>query len=205
MVNMNLQRAVQSILEGGCIVYPTETLYALGADAFNPRATERINKIKSRPTEKPLPIIIGDWNQLSLVTTWQSEELFYLGQLFWPGPLSILVPGKTTLSNDVMDQKGWCSLRWTSHPLAQRLCLETRHPLVATSANLSGKKEASLSSELDQKVLSQIDQLITDGPEPKGGPPSTLIRICSPNTLQLIRPGVISKSELNKAGFEFID
>jgi len=196
-----LQRAVQCIRANGCLVYPTETVYGLGAKALSEAAAGRIARIKSRQAGKPFPVIIGSLEQLSAVTAWQDETFFSLARMFWPGPLSILVPARREISALAQDSEGWTSLRVSSHPIARRLCLESGLPLLATSANQSGCEPAARPEDLDPVVLEKVDCFVPGPPYPPGGLPSTVVRICGTAALSVLRRGALALSELEKAGF----
>ncbi len=194
-----MSEALETIRSGGLLVYPTETLYALGCDAFNRVAVRRVFEIKDRPTQKPLPLVVGGMEGLGRVTDKIPEALLALADRFWPGPLSILVRAKGELPPEVKDSRGYTSVRWTAHPLAARLCLEAGTALVATSANLSGKPAAAIPTAIDPALLAAVDCALLDEPYPAGGEPSTVIAIRG-NEILVLREGAIPASKLNEAG-----
>lgn len=197
-----LNKAASIIKDGGCILYPTETFYALGASVLDYKAIERIVHLKSRPKEKPFPIIIGDLAQLAMITKWEAKDLIGLPEHFWPGPLSILMPAKKDLVEGLKDQNNMISVRLTSHPLAQRLCLKTEVPIVATSANKSGYKPAADPQDIDEELLQQVDMFLEGFPYPSGEKPSTIVKILGFKELRLIRKGVISRANLLRRGYK---
>ena len=134
-----VDKVLEALNAGGVVVYPTETLYAIGCVAVDDRACRRVAAIKSRDVNKPLPLIIGWPEGLQAVTEEVSEELHELAGLFWPGPLSVLVRAKAELSPLVSDDKGYTSVRLSSHSVAAELSCLAGAPLVATSANMAGK------------------------------------------------------------------
>ncbi len=198
-----LQRALDTIRSGGCLIYPTETLYALGAGAFQPEAARRIMALKARAQGKPLPLIIGAKDQLSQITGWMSKTLDHLARSFWPGPLSILVPARRDLPAEVRDPRGLTSVRWTAHPLAARLCVLSGTPLIATSANVSGHPAAARPEELDRALTKEV-LVLADKPWPAGGRPSTVVRCLGTDLIEVLRHGAVSDEELLKAGFELV-
>lgn len=202
---MSEQEVVNIIKTGGVLVYPTETLFAIGADAMDERAANRVARIKGRPVSKPLPLIIGSIDQLELVTESVSPELLKLAGEFWPGPLSILVKARAELPSAVKDSRGYTSVRWTEHPRAAGLCLKSRTPLIATSANMSGKPGTGVAEELDEELTVMVEGVYTPEPGPKGGDPSTVIEILSDNRIKVYRDGVVSRAELVRAGFIIAD
>lgn len=200
-MNTELERAAQSLLLGEPVIYPTETLYALGANALNPQALLRLVTLKKRDTAKPLPVIIADLAQLRMLSAWDEPGLSHLIQAFWPGPLSILFPALPGLPQEIQDSKGFIAMRWTPHPTAQALARACNAPLVATSANLSGQKPASRPEELDQALVRAVPVVLRLPPLPAGGAPSTLIRMLSPNRLEVLREGAVPAAQLERAGW----
>jgi len=197
-----IDKAVQTLLTGGVIIYPTETLYALGCLYTRREALARITELKKRPRQKPLPLIIGDISQLGLVTSYESRELSLLAERFWPGPLSVLVPTLPGLPREIQDARGLTSIRVTPHPTARDLCLKAGGPLAATSANVGGKPAAEGPADLNDNLAWAVDMVIAGPPHPGGGPPSTVVKIEGPGELSIVRPGKITPEELKRAGFK---
>jgi len=193
--------ALMTLERGGTVVYPTETLYALGCSGFSEAGCAAVARIKNRPQTKPLPLIIGAVEQLRMVTDSPSEDVLHLARQFWPGPLSILVPATAGLARQVKDERGMTSVRVTPHPLAARLCLDAGAPLVATSANVSGLDPAGRFADLDPKLVEQAGEALGMGPEPAGGEPSTVVEPLGSGLLFVFRRGAVSDEKLNQAGF----
>lgn len=192
-----MQKALKAIKSGGVIVYPTETLYALGCDAFDRKAVHRVFEIKNRPVDKPLPLVVGGMDGLGLVTGEIPEALLILADRFWPGPLSILVKAKKTLPPEVQDSRGYTSVRWTAHPLAADLCNKAQTALVATSANLTGNPAVALPSDLDPALLDAVDFVLAAEPYPAGGEPSTVIAFRD-RRIEILREGAVPGSSLKQ-------
>lgn len=205
-----LDRAASLLKAGGCLVYPTETFYALGASVANQQALARINATKRRPQSKPLPVIIGDLTQLRLVAAddleqWPGFETARgLMKIFWPGPLSIIMPGRPELSAVIKDQAGLVSVRLTPHPQARELCRLAQSPLAATSANLSGQAPISRHQDLDPEVRRAVDMVLAGWPQPAGGLASTLVSPKGPGELVVLRPGALPVDRLVQAGFRLV-
>ena len=191
-----VQAAVDVIRNGGVLVYPTETLYAVGCDAFRPEAAARVAEIKGRPEHKPLPVVVGGLEALALLTDDLPPDLERLARRFWPGPLSILVRARRELPLGVRDAAGFVSVRWTAHPLAAELCRRAAPVLVATSANRSGHPAAAVPDELDPALLRGVDTALLERPWPAGGEPSTVIRNVAPGRVEILRHGAISAAAL---------
>ncbi|WP_027177316.1 L-threonylcarbamoyladenylate synthase [Maridesulfovibrio hydrothermalis] len=201
---MSEQEAVNIIKTGGVLVYPTETLFAIGADASDERAANRVARIKGRPVSKPLPLIIGSMEQLDLVTDFISSEILKLAKSFWPGPLSILIKARGELPSAVKDSRGYTSVRWTDHPLACALCIKSRTALIATSANMSGKQAVAKVEDLDNELTVMAEGVFDGCPGPKGGSPSTVVEPLCGGKVRVLRDGVISRKTLIRAGFAVV-
>jgi len=196
-----LQKLLKALSDGQTVVYPTETLYALGCDATSEAACQAVIDIKARPGSKPLPLIIGGVDMLCLVTNDRPAVLQDLASYFWPGPLSILVKALPELPAALSDEEGYTSVRWSGHPFASELSKRMRKPIVATSANISGKPPVAMPEDLDPELLEKVGGVYVDPPWPKGGKPSTVIRILGFNRLSVIREGAITVKMLCDKGF----
>jgi len=213
---MNTGQAVQVLQKGGVLVYPTETLYALGCLACNETACRRVAALKGRPESKPFPLVVADLDGLlALAASLPSElaeALPRLAHAFWPGPLSILVPTRPELPRLVRDEMGYSSIRISPHPTVQILCRTLADQggqssrvgsaaLIATSANKSGQPATARPEQLDPSLLAEVEAgggaNLLDPPWPGGGEPSTLIRITGPNRAKVLRQGAVSRENLS--------
>jgi len=205
-----LDQAVRAVAGGGCIVYPTETFYALGASVGSAQALERVNAIKGRPRSKPLPVIIGNMEQLPLVLAGDAGDwpgmacALELMERFWPGSLSIIVPARAGLPSQLLDARGSVSVRLTPHPQARELCLRAGTPLAATSANVSGDHAVSELDLLSPAVCMGADFVLKGNPGPAGGLASTVLRPCRGREAVLYRAGAVPVEELTRAGFVLV-
>lgn len=196
-----IQRAAASIQKGSCVIYPTETLYALGGSALDPACCSRVCRLKSRPRGKPLPVIVGRMEQISALTNWNTREFYKLCEKFWPGPLSVLVPAKEHLPLEIRDSTAMVCVRWTSSRVAGELCIQAQTPLIASSANWEGNKASVFSSDLNPELKEQVDYVLTDASECGGDLPSTIVKLLGDNKLELIRAGAVSVQLLEQAGY----
>lgn len=208
MNSLPLAAAARVLADGGCLVYPTETFFALGALATDAKALARIVAIKARPATKPLPLLVGAMTHMAAVV----PDGFFDGRLgadfedlagrFWPGPLSLVVPCRESLPGLVKDGQGRVSVRFTPHPTAAALCRLAGGAIVATSANVSGKPPAADAGELDPAVVAAADGLVTEGPRPGGGQASTVAGLLGGRRLVLYRQGAVAVARLRAAGYE---
>lgn len=196
-----LHDLIDAMDNGDVVIYPTETLYALGCDATNKAACEKLFAIKARPKAKPLPVIVGGVDMLSLVTAERPSGVEQLAKAFWPGPLSILVKALPSLPSVLSDDEGFTSVRWSGHPFAAELSRRMRLPIVATSANLSGKAPTAIPEDIDPVLLEQVGAAYLDPPWPKGGKASTVIRLLGSTRLEVLREGAVSVKMLCDKGF----
>ena len=184
--------ALQVLLSGGLVAFPTDTVYGVGAIAFDERAVESIYTAKARPVEKAIPVLIGDTGDLSRVAEEIPEAAARLIARYWPGPLTVLVPKKLVLPG-VISATSTVGVRVPDHEVARAL-LRTAGPMAVTSANLSGQPSPVTAQEVFEQLDGRI-ALILDGGKTPGGVPSTLVD-CTGAEIQILREGPISKEEL---------
>ena len=191
-----LPRALEILRNGGLVAFPTDTVYGLGALAFDGKAVESIYLAKDRPVEKAIPVLIWDASDLEKISADIPERTRALASRFWPGPLSLLVPKKPTLPESV-SATATVAVRVPDHAVAREL-LRAAGPMAVTSANLSGQASPSTAQEVLAQLNGRID-LILDGGTTPGGVPSTLVD-CSSNEIKILRAGPITLAELLSEG-----
>jgi L-threonylcarbamoyladenylate synthase len=207
VASLHLAKAGRMLLDGGCVIYPTETFFALGALATNAAALARIVAIKDRPATKPLPLLIGEPAQMAAVVPDDflrgplGMDFTELTRRFWPGSLSLVVPCRESLPGWVKDGLGRVAVRLTPHPTAAELCRLAGGPLVATSANQSGGLPTAVPETLDTAVIVAVDAVVTQGPPPAGGPASTVVGLLGRRRLIIYREGAIGIEALYSAGY----
>ena len=200
---MDIETAAAHIRSGGVVIYPTETLYALGCAADNAEACARVAALKGRPEAKPFPLIVADLGGLRellapLPPAWENDLALLAGR-FWPGPLSVLLPTRPGLPALVRDAFGLSSVRLSPHPLAKELCRRSGSALVATSANASGQQPTADPHQLDPALLAGVAGALLAEPWPAGGLPSTLVRLLGGRRLAVLRAGAVPVSALADA------
>jgi L-threonylcarbamoyladenylate synthase len=201
-MSIPLEREARALREGGLVVYPTETFYALGCLATLHGSVERVVMAKGRPDGKPLPLIIADWDMAERFLSLRGGALS-LARKFWPGPLSIIVETAPDVSPLAKDGHGRSAVRMSPHPLATRLCAEAGGPLVSSSANLSGRPPACRPEDLDLELLRNSGALVLDAqPWPAGGLPSTLVELVDEQRVRIVRAGAVPVGEIVVCGFE---
>jgi len=198
-----LDAAAAALLGGGVVLYPTETLYALGCAAHREEACARIAALKGRSEAKPFPLLLADLDGLLSIADEVPDDLLLLAERFWPGPLSVLVRTKDYLPPYVRDADGFSSLRLTPHPTARELCRRAGPALVATSANRSGLPATADPQQLDPALLAGIAAALLCPPLPGGGAPSTLLRLLGRGRATVLRAGAVPPQALAQV-FELV-
>ena len=188
----SIQQALEILNSGGLVAFPTDTVYGVGALAFNGTAVESIYAAKDRPVEQAIPILIADGSDLEKVGTNIPESAHKLASRFWPGPLTVLVPKMPTLPDSVSATET-VGVRIPDHNVARAL-LRVAGPMAVTSANISGQPSPSTAEEVFAQLGGRIP-LIIDGGKTPGGVPSTLVD-CTGGELKLLREGPISLEEI---------
>lgn len=198
------ESAARELLRGGLVIYPTETFYALGCLATLHPSAERIFEVKGRPGDKPLPLIIADWDMAGNYLRLSDVEM-ELARAFWPGPLSIVTEVDPSVSPLARDRSGRSAVRMSPHPVAAGLCLAAGAPLVSSSANLSGRAAVSRPGDLDPELLRRSGALVLDDmPWPAGGLPSTLVEVAAGRSVRVLRSGALPASALAGKGFDVL-
>lgn len=194
MKGNNIPRAAEFIRNGGLVAFPTETVYGLGADAFNPQAVARIFEVKQRPSFDPLIVHIADFEQVyTLFSPPVSDWVEKLANAFWPGPLTIVHRKSPDVPDIVTSGLNTVAVRMPSHPIARRLIAMAGTPVAAPSANRFGQ----LSPTQPRHVLKQLtgfDYLLLNGYE-MVGIESTVVSV-EGNGCRLLRPGAITLQQL---------
>lgn len=135
----SVQKAAQHILDGGILLYPTETYYAIGCALENEAAIKNIFKIKKRPASKTLPIIAANWKQVKQSVLISLEQENFLKKI-WPAPLTVILQAQEYIPIGLKDTEGLTAIRITPYPLTSRLIQLCKSPLAGSSANFSGDK-----------------------------------------------------------------
>jgi len=188
----SIEHALELLRSGGLVAFPTDTVYGVGALAFDGLAVESIYTAKDRPAEKAIPVLIGDLDDLAKVSLDVPEIALRLAVRFWPGPLTLVVPKHPDLP-EIVSAAPTVGVRVPDHPVARAL-LRAAGPMAVTSANLSGQPSPSTAQEVFAQLGGRI-ALILDGGKTPGGLPSTVVN-CAGAEPQILREGPISGEEI---------
>jgi L-threonylcarbamoyladenylate synthase len=191
----SLAHALDILSGGGLVVFPTDTVYGLGAMAFDANAVSKIYMAKGRGQEKAIPILVSDVDQIHRVSSGVSDYAVTLGKKFWPGPLTIVVPRHPTIP-DVVSPLSTVGVRIPNLNVAREL-LRLTGPLAVTSANISGQTSPSTAKGVYAQLTGRIP-LILDGGVTPGGIPSTVVD-CTGEAPEILREGPISLEEIMAA------
>jgi L-threonylcarbamoyladenylate synthase len=189
-----IRRALEVLQEGGLVAFPTDTVYGVGALAFDGRAVEAIYIAKDRPIEKAIPVLIADAADMEKVGMNIPAVAYQLAARFWPGPLTCLIPKQPTLP-EAVSATATIGVRVPDHDVA-RFLLRAAGPMAVTSANISGQASPSTAEEVSAQLSGRI-ALIIDGGKTPGGVPSTLVD-CTQDELKIIREGPITIEEITR-------
>ena len=192
-----LRIAIETIKNGGLVVFPTETVYGLGADAFNVEAVSKIFKVKNRPMDNPLIIHISNFSQLEdLVDVDFKKRKFldFISHRLWPGPVTLVTKKSEKVSYKVTGGLDTVATRYPAHPVANLLIELSNTPIAAPSANLSGKPSPTDAKHVINDLNGLVDIIIDSG-RSIFGIESTIIDI-STEVPRLLRPGPISIERL---------
>ncbi len=187
--------AAAAIARGQLVVLPTDTVYGVAADAFDPVAVSALLAAKGRGREAPPPVLVAGPDVLPALTTGVGEEVDALTERFWPGGLTVICWAQPSLSWDLGDTGGTVAVRVPDHPLAVQL-LRATGPLAVSSANLTGQPPGATAAETREQLGDAVQVYLEDGPA-AGGTPSSIVDATG-DTLVLRRAGAVSLWELRK-------
>lgn len=191
-----IKEAAEVIKKGGSVAFPTETVYGLGADALNTEAIRKVFKAKGRPSDNPLIVHIATIADLELIAKRPSKTSLALINTFWPGPLTIILKRKKIVPDIVTGGLDTVAVRMPDNKIALSLIKKSGVPLVAPSANLSGRPSPTRARDVIADLTGKVDVII-DGGKTRIGIESTVIDMTtSPPTL--LRPGGLSVEEIEK-------
>tara|TARA_B100000953_G_scaffold149820_1_gene124037 strand:- start:82 stop:699 length:618 start_codon:yes stop_codon:yes gene_type:complete len=179
---------------GGVVVLPTDTVYGVFSLPNSKTALEKIFSVKMRPRSMPLPLLISDVGQLPLVSSFQSQNLSSLVQLFWPGSLTVVLPNPSSVMSLVSSDEGTIAVRCPDNDFVRGIAKDLG-PLAATSANLHGEPTPENAIEIAD-MLPGVDLVVDGGP--LNGLASTLVDLSQPDPV-ILREGPITSEMVFKS------
>lgn len=186
----NITPAAQCLKNGGTVVFPTETVYGLGADAFNPNAIDKIYKAKGRPSDNPLIVHISQLSDVSKLAQSITPNAQLLMDKFWPGPLTLIFKKLPGVPSEVTAGLSTVAVRFPSNQVAQSLIRKSGVLVAAPSANLSGSPSPTICEDVISDLNNRVDYII-DGTGCEIGLESTVVDVSGEETV-ILRPGGIT-------------
>ncbi len=193
--SVDIARAARHLIEGGVVAFPTETVYGLGAHAFDATAVARVFEIKGRPSFDPLIVHVNDAEMLESVAGELSAQAFRLTAQFWPGPLTLVLPKSDALPSIVTAGLPTVAVRMPAHPAARELIERAGVPIAAPSANPFGYVSPTRAEHVERMLGDRVD-LIVDGGPTEFGLESTIVRL-SPEP-EILRYGAIEAEAIER-------
>jgi L-threonylcarbamoyladenylate synthase len=187
--------AIDAVRRGGLVVLPTDTVYGIGADAFDRRAVADLITAKGRGRDMPVPVLVGSWRTLDGLVMSVDQRTRDLLEAFWPGGLTLVVEHAPSLAWDLGDAYGTVAVRMPLHPVALEILAETG-PMAVSSANATGHPPAATAAEAQAQLGYQVGVYLEAG---EGGAqvPSTIVDVTR-DVPRVLRLGAVGLDELRK-------
>jgi L-threonylcarbamoyladenylate synthase len=185
--------AVSAVKDGRLVVLPTDTVYGVGADAFDPAAVTALLAAKGRGRDMPVPVLVGSWQTIDGLAFAVPEAARELIHAFWPGALSIVVQQAPSLQWDLGEGRGKVMVRMPLHPVAIELLREVG-PMAVSSANISGRPPAITADDARRQLGELVGVYLDAGPSQQQAA-STIIDLTGP-TPQILREGPVGADEI---------
>ncbi|MGD9959535.1 L-threonylcarbamoyladenylate synthase [Nocardioides sp.] len=189
-----IEAASLAIRRGQLIVLPTDTVYGVAADAFDPEAVEALLKAKGRGREMPPPVLVSSATTADALAAGLPDYARALIKEFWPGPLTIVARQQKSLQWDLGDTRGTVAVRMPDHPVALEI-LERTGPLAVSSANTTGLPAATNADQAEEMLADRVEVIIDGGPS-LGKAASTIVDVTGPQG-RILRLGALSLERLN--------
>ncbi|RMG51791.1 MAG: threonylcarbamoyl-AMP synthase [Acidobacteria bacterium] len=191
-----IARGAKIIRSGGLVAFPTETVYGLGADAFNALAVARVFEVKNRPQFDPLIVHVADKKMVDELCTAVNDRARKLIDRFWPGPLTLVLPKRAAVPDIVTAGLPTVAVRMPAHPVALRLIEQSRTPIAAPSANPFGYLSPTSAEHVAEYLGDKVDLILDGGPCPIGVE-STVLDVTQPEAT-VLRPGGLPVEEIER-------
>jgi L-threonylcarbamoyladenylate synthase len=195
-IQQQVEQGISILKRGGIVAFPTDTVYGLGACANINQAVERVYKLKKRPQNRALPLLLADIWQISEVAESVSQIAWLLARNFLPGALTLVLHKSSFVPNIITAGGNTIAVRIPAHPVPVTLIQGLGVPIVGTSANLSGEANSLTADEVYTQFRDSID-LVIDGGQCPGGKESTVVDVIREIAV-VLREGAISREELER-------
>ena len=191
-----IRLAGEILRRGGLVAFPTETVYGLGGDAFNPESSRKIYAAKGRPSDNPLIVHICRLEDMERVAARVTREARLLAEAFWPGPLTIILPKRPELPPETTGGLDTVAIRFPSNKIAKAMIDAGGGFIAAPSANRSGRPSPTLAQYCREDLDGRVDMII-DGGQVGLGLESTIIDLTD-TTPVILRPGFVTWEKLQE-------
>lgn len=196
-----IEAASLAVQRGQLIVMPTDTVYGIAADAFDPEAVTELLAAKGRGREMPPPVLVSSATTVDALATGIPAYARTLIEAFWPGPLTVVLQQQRSLQWDLGDTRGTVAVRMPDHELAREI-LERTGPLAVSSANTTGSPAAINADQADDMLGELVEVIVDDGPvgasEHSTPAAASTIVDCTGETGRVLRRGALSLERLNE-------
>lgn len=187
MLKDEINKTLEVLKSGGVILYPTDTIWGLGCDASNEAAVEKLLKIKNRPAEKSLIVLLDVDSKLQSYVTEIPDVAYDLIE-YTENPLTIIFSGAKNLAKNVINDDGSVGIRIVKHDFCTPLVQRFRKPIVSTSANLSGKPSPKFFDDIDLEIVEAVDYVVDFEQENRSSKkPSTIMKLSPSGQFEFIR------------------
>lgn len=190
-----VEAAARAVQQGDLVVLPTDTVYGIGADAFDPVAVQGLLDAKGRGRDMPPPVLVSAPSTLDALAVRVPGYARALVEAFWPGPLTLVCHQQSSLQWDLGETRGTVAVRMPDHEVALAI-LERTGPLAVSSANKTGMAAAT-NADLAEQMLGDEVAVLIDAGESPGGEASTIVD-CTGDQGRVLRRGALSLDRLNE-------
>ena len=191
-----IKEAAEIIKKGGIVIFPTETVYGIGANGLDEKAVKKLYDIKQRPLNKPISLLVSDINMVNEIAQDITELEYKLMENFFPGPLTIVLKKKDIVSDIVTAGQDTVGIRMPSGEIARKLIEYAKVPIATPSANISGKSSGTNLDEIMEDFEGKVDYFI-DGGDSKLGIASTIVKVVD-GIPYILRQGTITKEQIEE-------
>lgn len=184
----DIRGCMNALMDGGTILYPTDTVWGLGCDALNEAAVDKVFALKQRPREKSMIVLLADAKDILQYVAAPHPDIISIVENF-ERPTTVIYQHALEFPENVVNQDGSIAIRVTTDPFCRALIKRLRRPIVSTSANLSGAPTPSTFAQVDERIVTGADYAVSyRRDDPTIHPPSRLIRMDDDGNIEVLRP-----------------
>lgn len=191
-----IQKQANLLREGKTVIFPTETVYGLGANALDENAVKKIYEAKGRPSDNPLIVHIYNKNEVYDLAQNISQKAEIIMDSFWPGPITVILNKKNIVPDITSGGLDTVAIRMPSHKIARAIIKQAGIPIAAPSANISGRPSPTKASHVYEEMNGRVDGIVLGG-DSNFGLESTVLDLTE-DTPMILRPGSITREDLEK-------